>query len=222
MFIMDNRASEKLINFFSRFKKLSFKKGETIMRPDDEPYGVFFLLEGYTKLLSISKNAQELTLIIFKTEDIFPMPWAINNIENTYYLEAMTAVKLYRAPRDEFIKFIKENSDVMFEISSRILTRLQGVLKRMEYAIFGNAKSKVASIILICAERFGIQKNKEIIIQIPLTHQDIAELIGMARETVSIEMKELQKMGLISYQRKYLVVKNESKLKEESVLGPID
>lgn len=218
---MQKQASEKLKNFFSKFKKLSFKKGETILRADEKPKGVFYLIKGYIRLYSLSKNAQELTLIIFKAENIFPMMWAINNTPNTYYLEAMTAVEIYRAPREEFLDFIKKNGDVLFEITSHIMIRFGGVLNRMEYAIFGHAGSKVASILLICAERFGIKTGKEITIQLPLTHQDIANLIGVARETVSIEIEKLQKRGAINHQGKYLVIKSVQKLKGESVLEPI-
>lgn len=219
---MEKEASEKLNNFFSGSKKISFKKGETILRPDDEPHGVFYLKEGYTRLYSISKNAQELTLIIYKPGEFFPLVWAINNTHNAYYLEALTNVEIYRAPRNEFIKFIKSNNELMYEINVRILQRLEGALRRMEYAMFGNARSKVASIILICAERFGDKNKNQVLIKVPLTHQDIAKLIGMARETVSIEMKKLQQMGLIDYKGKHLVVKDYSKLKGESALGLID
>lgn len=216
---MQEQAFKKLNFFFSGFKKLSFKKGETLLRADEEPRGVLYLTKGYVKLYSLSKNAQQLTLIIFKPEDFFPMMWAINGTPNAYYVETMTEVELYKAPRQEFLKFIRKNVDVMAEINSRILTRFGGVLNRMEYSMFGNATNKVASMILICAERLGKEnkRKKSIIIQVPLTHQDIANLIGVVRETVSIEMKKLQKKGLIDYQGKYLIVKNRQKLKEESV-----
>jgi len=215
---MEQQISEKFENFFSDFKKFFFKKGETILRADDEPKGVLYLKKGYVKLYSLSKDAQELTLIIFKAKNIFPLMWAINSTPNAYYLEAMTAVELYRAPREKFLNFIKNNSDVLFELTGRILTRFGEALNRMEYAIFGHARSKVASIILICAERFGIKHKKGIIIQVPLTHQDIASLIGVARETVSIEMEQLGGKGLIRRQGKYLVIKDIQKLKRECVL----
>lgn len=215
---MEQQIYEKLNKFFSGFKKLSFKKGELILRADDKPPGIFYLKRGYTRLYSLSKDAQELTLIIFKAGNIFPLMWAINDTSNTYYLEAITTVELYQAPREEFLRFIKNDNEVLFEITRRILMRFGGILNRMEYAIFGRARSKVASIILICAERFGIKAKQGIIIQVPLTHQDIANLIGVARETVSIEMEKLQKKGLIYHQRKYLVIKNIQKLKEECAL----
>lgn len=216
---MDTLAFQKLDDFFSRFKRLTFKKGDIILRSDEEPRGVLFLHKGYVKLYSISKDAQQLTLIIFQREDFFPLMWAINATPNNYYLEAMGTVELWLSPRLEFIKFLKANSDVLFELTSRILTRLGGILKRMEYLVFGNALSRVASIISICAERFGYLDGKETMIGVILTHQDIANLIGVTRETVSIEIKKLEKKGIIAYQGRHLVIKNAVKLKETSMLS---
>lgn len=214
---MEKQSFEKLNDFFSQFKSLSFKKGETILRAEEEPKGVFYLKKGYAKLYSISKNAQELIFIIYKPEDFFPSIWPITDAPVVYYTEALTNVEVYLAPRDKFLKFIKKNPDVLFEITSRILTRFGGLLNRMEYAMFGNAHNKVASIILICAERFGTDFKEGILIQVPLTHQEIANLLGVARETVSIEMKKLQEKGLITHKEKYLVVKNTEGLKKESL-----
>lgn len=216
---MDNIAFQKLGDFFAQFKRLTFKKGEIVLRADEEPRGVLFLHKGYVKLYSISQDAQELILIIFKPEDFFPMIWAINASPNSYYLEAMGHVELWQAPRGEFISFLKTNSDVLFELTSRILIRLGGLLSRMEYLVFGNAYNKVASIIAICAERFGFVDGKETIIGVPLTHKDIANLIGVARETASIEIKKLEKKGIVGYRGRHIVVKDVERLKEESILG---
>lgn len=214
----EQQAAKKLAIFFSKFRSLEFKKGETILGADENPQGVLYLKKGYVRLYTLSPNAEELTLIIFKPEDFFPLTWAINYIPNTYYLEAMTAVELYLVPREQFLKFLKNNCDALFVVTSDILARLSGVLNRMEHAIFGNAQTKVASIILICSERFGVKKGQDIIIQLPLTHHDIANLLGMARETVSIEMEKLQNRQIINHQGRTLIVKNIKELKIASEL----
>lgn len=211
-------GEKKLENFFSQFKFLRYKKGETILRSGDIPQGVYYLKKGYVRLYSLSESGQELSLIIFKPGDFFPIMWAINNTPNTQYLQAMTAVELWRCPREKFVLFIKENPDVFFELTSHMLERLGGILQRMEYMAFGNAYSKVVSIILICAQRFGEKKGSEIEIQVPLTHKDIAALLGVARETVSIELKKLERKGLMKYKKRLIFIKNKKRLEKESAL----
>jgi len=212
-------AAQKLSNFFSKFKQYYYKKGETILRGGDTPQGVYFIDKGYVRDYSISKEGKELTLIIFKPGDFFPITWVLNDSPNSHYFEAMSAVDLWRCPKEDFIAFIEANPEVFFELTSRIVLRLGGIMQRMEYLAFGNAYEKVASIVLILAERFGKKEGKNIIIQVPLVHRDIAELLGVTRETASIELKKLEKKRIIAYRNKFVIIKDHNRLKEESLLS---
>ncbi len=211
--------TSKLDKFFGKGRPFYYKKGETILRPGDTPQGVFFLKKGYVRLYSISESGEELTLIIFKLHDLFPIMWAINGTANENYLETMTDVELYRFPREDFLHFLTLNPDVALELTSHILIRMGGILKRMEYLAFGNASQKVASILMICAERFGEKQDNSAIIHIPLTHRDVAMLVGMTRETVSIEIKKLERKGTISHQGRSIIIKDIRKLQKESLLS---
>lgn len=208
----------KLNNFFSNFKKFHYKKGEMILRGGDSPQGVYFIDKGYVKDYSISREGEEFTLIIFKPGDFFPMQWVFNNKPNNHYFEAMNAVELWRCPREEFVKFIEENPEIFFELTSHILTRMGGIMQRMEYLAFGNAYQKVASILTICAERFGRREGDEVVIQVPLAHRDVANLLGLTRETTSIEIKKLERKNFIVYRGRDIVVKDMLGLRNESLL----
>lgn len=215
---MDKNPLQKLDDFFTKFQLLRYRKKDTILRTDNVPSEVFYFKSGYARLYSVSKDGQELTSIIFQPSDIFPLIWINNELPHSYNLEAMTPVELYRVPRERAIDFIRSNPQIFYELTDKILTRVNGLLERIEYLVFGNAYSKVASIVVICAERFGKKNGKNIIIQVPLTHKDIASLVGLTRETASIELEKLKKKGIIDYRGKIIVVKNIEKLRKESLL----
>jgi CRP-like cAMP-binding protein len=210
-------VTQKLNNFFSKFKKYRYKKGEVILHGGDVPQGVYFIDKGYVRDYSVSKDGEGLTLFIFKSEDFFPMQWVFNDRTVPHYFESMTAVELWRCPRENFITFIKTNPEIFLELVSRIMLRLGGLLQRMEYLAFGNAHQKVASILMICAERFGKKSGKSTIIQVPLTHKDLAMVVGMTRETVSIEMGKLEREKIISYKKHLISIKDMHKLLQESL-----
>lgn len=213
-----NGLLHKLDSFFTKYKPLNFRRGETILRAGDPPLGFFYLKRGFVRVYSIAKNGEELTLVIFKPGDFFPLVWAINNAANDYFVEAMTGCELVRAPREEFVSFIKDNPDASYDLTKRTLVRLGGLLRRMEYLVFGNAGHKVASILLICAERFGRREGNKVVIEVPLTHSDIASLVGLTRETASIEMKKLENKGLVARRGRLLEVQNWRGLKKQSLL----
>ena len=138
--------AQKLESFFSQFKLLTYKKRGVILRPEDIIPGIFCLKKGYVRAYAMSKDGEELTLIIFKPGDFFPLHWVLNKTPNIYTLEAVTSVELWRVPKEQFVQYLKDHPDVLLELTQRILVRLGGLLDRMEHLVFGNAYEKVASI----------------------------------------------------------------------------
>ena len=114
-----------------------------------------------------------------------------------------------------FIDFVKKDPELFYELTQRLLIRFDGVLARIESMAFSNAYTKVATILLMCAKGLGESYGEQIILRVPLTHKDIATMIGITRETTSLEMKKLERKGLVKRQGKYLVLTNYEKLEEE-------
>src|SRR5207302_1404657 len=105
--------------FFTQFKSQQYKKGEILIRADDDPAGIFYLHIGTVKMYLISRNGDEIVLNLFKPIAFFPMSWAINHTKNQYYFEAMDAVTVCRAPKEEVLAFLKKNPDVVLDLLAR-------------------------------------------------------------------------------------------------------
>lgn len=206
----------KLTNFFSQFKPVQYKKHEVILQADETPSSVFYIKSGYVRAYRISETGEELTLMILQPSDFFPITYGINNIPNTYYLESITPLEVYKSPKELFTNFLKQNPDTLYELTSQILTRFGGLLTRMEYLVISRAYTKVAATLLMCANNFGEQQGSQIIVRLPLTHKDIANLAGITRETTCLEMKKLEQKGVVERSGRLLVVKNMKMLEEES------
>jgi CRP-like cAMP-binding protein len=204
---MDDEVTGKLDGYFAKYKPLSFKKGATIINLADEPSGVFYLKEGYVKMSTILDNGNELTLNIYKPGAFFPMFWALGGVPNNYAFVAMTAVVLHRASRTEITDFLKENSEVTFDLSRRILSGMDGLITNFRHLLVGSADTRVASALVIAAKRFG-KPNAEgyTEISLNLTHQDIANLAGISRETASIAIGKLVKEKILGQVKRKFVV----------------
>lgn len=217
---MQNSFGERIEGFFNQFDtKRTYNKKEVIVRADDNPPGVFYLKEGYARLYTVSPTGQELTLNIFKPGSYFSMMWAIGETRNTYFFEALTKIELLKAPKEALVEFVRQEPEVLFELTRRILIGLDGLLGVMESLMFGNAYNKVAMVLVIAAKRFGKkEENGEIALDLPLTHQIIATLAGLTRETTSLVLKEFEKGKIIYSKRPFLVISNMEKLEQESSL----
>lgn len=211
---MEASVKKKLDDFFKAYKNQKYRKGEILVRADDDPTGIFYLIDGVVRRYSISSAGEELTINIFKPISFFPMSWAINNTSSAHYFEAMTSVEVFRAPKEEVLKFIKENNDVMFDLISRIYHGLEGYMMRMEYLMAGNAKARLITELLIYARRFGKLKGGKIIIDLKVTEKDLASQSGMTRETVSREIQKLKKMGAIDFKSNQITINDLAKLEQ--------
>ena len=213
--LMSQTNIRKFGTFYNQFKTRSYRKGETLIRADDDPQGIFCLTKGYIRQYTISALGTELTLHILKPTPYFPMVWAVNGTPNVYYFEALTPVEVGRVPRDEVVTFIKDKPEIIFELMSGLLEEYAETLKRVEHLVFSDAYRRVISVLIYIAKHFGSKNVRGIVVNHRFTHQDIATLVGVARETASIEIIKLEKKGLIEYIDHSMLFNNIKKLERE-------
>src|SRR3990167_2587132 len=171
--------------FYKQFATRHYKKGEILIRADDNPQGIFCLTKGYVRQYTISKADIELTLQILKPITYFPLIWAINGAPNIYFYEAQTAVEVGRAPKEQVVGFIKDKPAIILELMSKLLGDYAETLSRIEHLVFSDAYRRVISVLLYIAKHFGQKKSQGIAVGYRFTQQDIATLVGVARETAS-------------------------------------
>ena len=212
---MKINKTKEFEDFYKQFTKRSYKKGEILIRADDDPQGIFCLTQGYVRQYSISKTGIEFTLNILKPISYFPMVWAVNGTPNVYYFEALTAVEVGRAPRDQVVNFIKDKPTIIFELMSELLEDYAETLTRIEHLVFSDAYRRVISVLLYIAKHFGEVHKNSVIVHHRFTQQDIATLVGITRETASNEMVKLEKKGLIKHVDHSILFEDIKKLTNE-------
>lgn len=204
---MNTQVAEKLYQFFSQFKRQSFTKGEILIQADDQPLGIYFLINGEVKKYTISIKGEESIVTIFKKASFFPMDWAINNIQNKYYYEALGEVDVWRAPSDKVLLFMKQNPDIVYDLLSRVYSGLEGLTERMVYIMGGSAYDRLIVELVITAKRFGKK--------VSISEADLAAQTGLTRETVSRELKILKNKKLVSFKKSKLIIPNLTALESE-------
>lgn len=212
---MDELILSKLNSFFSQFKSVDFKKGELLIRADEEPAGIFFIQSGVIKQYIISQKGDELVVNIFKSPSFFPLSWAINDEKNMYFYEALSDARVWRAPKADVLEFLKSDKDVMFDLLSRIYRGLEGLLTRTTYLMSGNARNRLIVELIIFAKRFGTVQEETGTLTCAVTETELAAHAGLTRETVSREMGVLKKMKVLSFKKGILEIPSLSDLQSQ-------
>jgi len=209
------KNKDKFGDFYNKFKSRRYKKGETLIRADDNPQGIFCLTKGYVRQYTISKSGSELTLNILKPISYFPMAWAINGTPNIYYFEALTPVEVGRAPRGEVVDFIKDKPELIFSLMGELLEKYGETLTRIEHLVFSDAYRRVLSVFIYLAKHLGDEIDGRMVVKHRFTHQDIATLVGVARETATNEINKLENKKFIRYINHSIVYSDLNILEDE-------
>lgn len=210
-----------LSSFFAKYKAYGYTAGEIILRPDESVVNVYQIEKGYIKVYSITKDGEEKIHVVYKRGELFPLVWVFSNIVKPLYYEALGEVTLKKVPREEFLKFIQAGCSLggypfLFEVVNKIIATLDIHIDRVGNLGLTKAYPRLVARLLSLAKRFGTVKGDSVIINIPITHKDIANSINMTRETASRELEKLVRFGLIRFgSKRMLIITNIDRLKAE-------
>ncbi len=204
---------ELLETFFKSHTRLQYKKGETVVRPEDDPSGVFLIEWGFIKAYNITKYGEENLLLVRSSGAVFPLIWAFTGEHRDITYEAMEPTSLWRVSKAEYIDFLNKNPEIMPVILDMAVEAYRLHSERVITLSYRTARERIISFIATNANRFGI-KNKDgsITIHAPFRQSDIASSVNATRETTSREINSLKKKGLLSTDGSLLVVDDLDKL----------
>ena len=206
---------EKLRAFFYSHTRMQYKKGEVIIRPEDEPGGIYLIEWGFVKAYTITKYGEENLLLVRGSSSVFPLIWAFTGESRETTYEAMEPTSLWRVSRADYLDFLQKNPEVMPVILDLTLEAYRLHSQRVTTLSYRTARERIFSFLIFIADRFGIQDEKEVIvIQAPFRQTDIASSVNATRETTSRELNNLRKKKLITAANGYIGITDLDKLKK--------
>lgn len=194
------RQTAQLVDFFrTQGFKVTYRKDDFIIRAEEPPTGVYYILEGLVKAYDFTRYGEENLLIIRKDHELFPLIWAITGQERQINYRALTPVTMLRVPREEFIKFVHHSPDVLAPLIDMTIEMYRLHSERIINLEYRTVRERVISFLLTMAQRFGTEAaSGGITIEAPLRHQDIASSINASRETTTRELALMERKGLIT------------------------
>ncbi len=203
-----------LVDAFRQGTKLTYKKGEYILRPGESPPGVFYIDSGQVKAYKITRYGEENLLHIRKEHEIFPLIWATTGKDREVIYQALSPTTVWRISRANYSKFMKEHPDALPPFIDMVIEMYRLHSERILNLEYRTVRERVISFLLTMSERFNKKTKDGIMIDVPLKQQDIASSINSSRETTSRELTYLERKGLITLAPPYITLKDKEKLRK--------
>jgi CRP/FNR family transcriptional regulator, cyclic AMP receptor protein len=185
-----------------------FRQGNILVYQGEVPKSAYIVKSGIIKLYNITVQGDERIAAFKLPGDMFPTTWSFQKASSAfYYYEAQTDGELYIMPREMFHKFINETPKAMSVVANHYLSNYAGSLMRITALEQPKASDKVLYTLYYLVQCYGIEtKPGTIRINIQLTQQMVADLIGLTRETTAAELVKLKKRGVLRYKgREYTI-----------------
>lgn len=178
------------------------------MLKGDVPECVYVIDSGLVKTYSITARGDERLVSIDRKDEDIPIGYAFGLIERSkYFYEAFSKCTIRYIPRQEYLNHLHTDIESMYKRQARVTILLLSTLSRIDALEQTHASDKIAHTLLYMAGELGvILRPYKTRLKISVTQQEIADSLGLTRETTNIELKKLETLKLIAHSRQSYVL----------------
>lgn len=189
--------------------------GQLILSPDDPPERIHIVKRGQVRVYRMTAEGKQLTLDIYDKGTILGDMRLIgqDRLSDAYAHALDDAVICTIAP-DQLTMLIERYPTIGVNIISFLAKRLQAAERELEAMAYERVGQRLARKLIDLAGRFGAESVRGTLIQARLTQQELADMIGTTRETLTHTIGDFRRRGLISTGRQHVVIRNAEALLE--------
>jgi CRP/FNR family transcriptional regulator, cyclic AMP receptor protein len=194
----------------------SYPKGATLFVEGQAPRGVFILCAGRVKLSTTSADGKTLILRIADPGEVLGLPSTITGTSYELTADVIEPAQAKFIPRAEFLNFLRENGEAALRVAQQLGETYHSAIAEMRsIGLSHSAGEKLARFLLdLCVEHE--EKTDEVRLTLTLTHEEIGQMIGASRETVTRLFGDFKKKQLLKVKGSTLIIRSKAGL--ESLL----
>ena len=196
----------------------SADRGELILLEDEPTQTVYFVVTGVVKAFKTSAEGKEQILCILRPGDSFNDVSVFDGGPNPVSAIAMSRVRLYGISKADMETLLREHPGIAINIIKVLAGKVRHFVSLVEDLSFRHVTGRVAKLLLEYATN-GSEEGKGKSPRPRLTQQDMAAMVGTAREVVGRSLKALEEEGAIRMDRHRIAIVNREALEERSGVG---
>jgi len=194
-------------------EKRQFKRGQLIFNAGALNENVYILLDGRVKIFQLSPVGKEAILWFCFPGEIFGLAEMLHHQRREVYAQTCSAADVLVINKNQFKEFLLENPTVALNVIDWLSCRLREMGDVLLNLAVDDVTSRVVKLITRLSARYGKQAGDQILLGIPLTHQEMADMIGASRQTVTSVLGNLKRKGVLRIEKRSLYIQSPSWVK---------
>jgi CRP/FNR family transcriptional regulator, cyclic AMP receptor protein len=208
-----DRLSESDLHRLAESSEMrEYSRGEAIVPPGPQADAVLIVKAGRIKISTYSSDGKEQVLALLARGDLFG-ELVHSGLPAPAHAEALDRAVVCSIERVLFEDIIRNAPEVALKVIQAVARRLRAAEQEIEDLALRDVPARLASLLLRLAEGYGEDDERGIRLSFRLTHQDLAHMIGSTRETVTMIMSRFRDDGLISVERRILIILDRERLR---------
>jgi len=174
---------------------------------------MFIIVSGLVKIFTSNQTGRIKTLAYLKEGDFFGEMAMLDEQKRSASASVLEDAEVLILNRSDFQLEILDNPQIALRLMRALSARLRAADKQIEDLTFRNLPGRVASTLIDLTRKHGVKTGDGVKIDLKLTHQEFADIIGTAREVVTLILNDFKKAGCIKIEQKNITVLNFQELK---------
>ncbi|TDT52063.1 Crp/Fnr family transcriptional regulator [Fonticella tunisiensis] len=210
--MLDDKHIKEVISMIKRRK---YKKGQILFFEGDVSDKLFIINKGKIKIYKYTKEGKEQILYILSEGDFIGDLSLLKRGKYEFNAEALQDVDVCILTKDNFDRIIRVNPEIPIKMLEHIHDRVVGLEKLVQTLSTKDVEARLAGLLINFAKDFGRKTSEGIEINTPLSREEMANYIGITRETISRKLTSMQDAGIIELVgNKKIVIKDVERLEE--------
>ena len=177
--------------------KRKYVKEEPILLEEDSGNALFVILSGKVKVSRSSSDGREVILTILSESDFFGEMAILDGLARSANVIATEASEVFLIQRNDFLQLLHQHPEISIVLLQELTSRLRNADMKIKALSLKDAEGKVATVLLQIAEYSGKIKNGVVEIDKLPVQQDLANMAGTSRETISRTLHSFAKRGYV-------------------------
>jgi CRP/FNR family transcriptional regulator len=196
------------------FVTRAYRKNQIIFMEEETGNYMYLVLSGKVKVTKAGSGGKETILAIHKSGDFFGEMSLLDGKTEPATVSAMEDAKIISVSGADFHKFLLHNEKVMLQIIHVLCARLRAVWQTQSQN-YRTVEERIGRCLHELGKKHGIRDAHGTIIDLKITHQDLAEMVGTSRETVTRALARLRQQDIIEISNRRISILNAQALLDE-------